>query len=101
MTALFDFEWDPAKARANQRKHRVSFELATTVFRDPLALSVFDEDHDENEDRWSTLGLSETGKVLVVIHTFQAVGTEGSAKIRVISARRATNKESRMYEGNL
>src|SRR5277367_1571293 len=101
MPAFFDFQWDPAKARTNVRKHRVSFELATTVFRDPRALTVFDEDHGEDEERWSTLGLSETGKFLVVIHTFQALGTEGSARIRVISARRATSKESRVYEDNL
>jgi uncharacterized protein len=100
MTALFDFEWDPAKAKSNLRKHRVRFELAVSVFRDPRALTVYDDDHDEDEERWSTLGFCETGTLLVVVHTFRAVGAEGAVKIRVVSARRATNKEARQYEAN-
>jgi uncharacterized DUF497 family protein len=49
------FEWDSQKARENLRKHRISFERAATIFRDPQALSIFDTDHSENEDRWITL----------------------------------------------
>lgn len=101
MTAQYNFEWDPAKAKSNLRKHRVSFELASTVFRDPRARTVFDEDHDEDEERWITLGLSETGTILVVIHTFRTLGIEGAVKIRLVSARRATSKETRQYEDNL
>ncbi|MEA2601024.1 MAG: uncharacterized protein QOF89_2016 [Acidobacteriota bacterium] len=100
MTAQYNFAWDPAKAKSNLRKHRVSFELAATVFRDPRARTVFDEDHDEDEERWITLGLSETGTILVVVHTFQLLGTEGAVRIRLVSARRATSKETRQYEEN-
>jgi uncharacterized DUF497 family protein len=98
---LYNFEWDPAKAKANQKKHGVSFELATTVFRDPRALSVFDEEHDENEERWITLGSSANGTVLAVCHTFQEMPSDDSVALRIISARKATRKEQRQYEANL
>ena len=52
----FHFEWDPAKARQNARKHRVTFERGATVFLDPNALSLFDDQHSEEEERWITLG---------------------------------------------
>jgi uncharacterized DUF497 family protein len=55
----FHFEWDPAKARQNARKHRVTFERGATVFLDPNALSLFDDQHSEEEERWATLGLDE------------------------------------------
>jgi uncharacterized protein len=61
----YQFEWDPAKARQNTRKHRVTFERGATVFLDPNALSLFDEQHSEEEERWITLGLDETGVLLV------------------------------------
>ena len=92
------FEWDPAKARQNIQKHRVSFERAATVFRDPNQISVYDEEHSDNEDRWITLGLSQDGTPIVVVHTFQQMG-ESSASIRIISARRATRSEIKQYEG--
>ncbi|MDT8322454.1 MAG: BrnT family toxin [Xanthomonadales bacterium] len=66
----YHFEWDPAKAAGNRRKHGVGFELAATVFRDPLALSCFDEEHSEAEERWVTLGLAGNGRLLAVVHTF-------------------------------
>lgn len=53
---VYRFAWDPAKAAANRRKHGVSFEQAAAVFRDPLALSRYDEGHSEGEERWLTLG---------------------------------------------
>ena len=59
MSVQYSFEWDPAKAKANLKKHDVSFETAVTVFRDPLAVTVFDEEHTEDEDRWATMGLAE------------------------------------------
>jgi uncharacterized DUF497 family protein len=67
----YQFEWDPKKARANLRKHEVSFEQATTVFKDPLTLTIYDEDEGEGEreERWVTLGRSETGPLLAVVHT--------------------------------
>ena len=57
----YNFEWDPAKAKQNIRRHKVSFERATTVFRDPNQISIFDENHSNDEDRWMTLGLDRNG----------------------------------------
>jgi uncharacterized DUF497 family protein len=92
------FEWDPEKAKENLRKHRISFEQAATTFRDPHALSIFDTEHSQNEDRWFTLGMDRSGNLLVIIHTFQPID-EVSYRIRIISARKATRKETRQYEG--
>ena len=94
---FFDFDWDANKARSNLAKHGVSFRLATSVFRDPLALTVFDEEHSADEDRWITLGRAQNHQVLVVVHTSEDVGTTGS-HIRIISARRADPAEVRDYE---
>jgi hypothetical protein len=66
----FDFEWDPAKAKSNMQKHEVTFEEAATVMRDPRAMNMYDPDHSESEDRWITLGISSSGRLLVVCHTF-------------------------------
>ena len=93
----FDFEWDPEKAAQNLRKHRVSFEQAATVFLDPQALSVYDSQHSENEDRWITLGSDKRGALLVVCHTFREVGAS-NAVVRVISSRKATKAERKQYE---
>ena len=98
VTIQLDFEWDPVKARANQKKHGVSFEQGTEVFRDPLAISVFDEDHSTDEDRWITLGATSQAAVLVVIHTFHEVGSQGETTVRIISVREATRKELKDYE---
>ena len=67
---VYQFEWDAAKARRNQTKHGVSFKLAMSVLRDPLALTVYDEDHSDEEERWVTLGQAANGQYLIVIHTF-------------------------------
>jgi len=74
----------------------VAFDRAATVFLDPGALSAFDEQHSQNEDRWITLGLDGTGSLLIVCHTYRAETAE-SARIRLISARKATKKESEQY----
>jgi len=100
VTAQYNFEWDPAKAKANLRKHGLSFEQGVTVFRDPNAVSIFDQDHDEEEDRWITLGLSEQGSIVVVVHTFRETGGD-ELTIRVISVRRATRKERNHYEASI
>jgi len=94
----YDFEWDPNKARLNQRKHGVSFEQAATVFRDPCALSVFDDTHSREEDRWITLGISAGGGILVVHHTFEELGGN-AVKIRIFSSRRPTKREAEQYGG--
>jgi uncharacterized DUF497 family protein len=93
-----NFDWNPDKAQQNLKKHRVSFERATTIFRDPAMVSVFDEEHSEDEERWVTLGKSDQGEILVVIHTFREV-TVNSADVRIISARGATKRERQTYEG--
>lgn len=97
MSALYEFDWDAAKAEANVRKHSVTFESAMTVFRDPLALTVYDEEHSEQEERWVTIGRAENGSPLLVVHTFTPT-TPGNALIRIVSARAATNKERLQYE---
>lgn len=86
------FEWDDRKARQNLRKHRVSFEEASTVFGDPLALTIPDPVHSEEEERFITLGESDRRRLLVV------VATERGDKLRLISARVATNRERKDYE---
>lgn len=95
-----DFDWDPEKAKLNLRRHKLSFEQAATVFQDPMALSVFDDDHSDNEERWSTMGRAREGAILVVIHTFHEERT-GDISIRIISARRALKREAKNYEANV
>jgi len=85
------FGWDPVKARTNVRKHDVTFEEATTVFADPLALIVDDELH---PDRAIIVGESARQRVIVAV--FVEIDED---EVRIISARRATNQERRRYEG--
>lgn len=94
---LYEFEWDPVKAKANFRKHGVDFERGAQVFRDPLALTIPDEEHSESEVRWITMGKDMTGQYLLVVHTFEQL-THESGHIRMISARRPTSAEVRAYE---
>jgi hypothetical protein len=86
------FEWDPAKALRNRRGHRVSFEEAATVFGDPLALTYPDPDHSISEQRFMTVGTSSANRVLIVAHT------DRDENIRIISARKATQREKKHYE---
>ena len=88
------FDWDEGKAAANRAKHGVSFNEAATVLGDSLGWTYPDQEHSESEQRWMTIGASEAGRVLVVAHS-----DEGEGTIRIISARRATRKERRFYEG--
>lgn len=96
MAFQYRFEWDPAKARQNARKHRVTFERGATVFLDPNALSLFDEQHSE-EERWITLGLDQTGALLVISHTYHEE-TANSPRVRLISVRKATKNETKQYQ---
>jgi uncharacterized DUF497 family protein len=91
-----EFDWDPAKARRNDAKHGVRFDEALTVFSDPFALTMFDEDHGDEEERWITLGTANDGRLLVVIHTHDDID-ETRAVVRLISARPATKREARQY----
>lgn len=88
-----EFEWDPRKATANQRKHGASFAEAISAFADPLSITVPDPDHSEPADaRYILIGLSERGRLLVVAHA------ERGATIRLIGAREVTRHERRQYE---
>lgn len=87
------FEWDPAKAEENLRKHGVSFEEARTVFYDELAVEFYDDEHSEWEDRFLLLGLSARLQLLLVCHCYR----ESESVIRLISAREATRSEAGSY----
>jgi uncharacterized protein len=87
------FEWDRRKNRANQQKHRVSFEEAETVFLDDHALLIGDPDHSDDENRFVLLGLSSTLRALVVCHCYRHAGDV----IRIISARKADPSERALY----
>lgn len=89
----FHFEWDDKKAAANIGKHGVSFEEAKSVFRDEHAKLINDPDHSEDEDRFVILGFSEKLRLLVVCHCYRG----GNHVIRIISARKATTRESSFY----
>jgi len=93
----YRFEWDPIKAARNDKEHGVTFEQAATVFLDARLLSQIDEEHGEEEERWVSLGLDKSARLLVVCHTYREI-TERSATIRIFSARRATRRESKDYE---
>lgn len=86
------FEWDPAKAAANIRKHGVTFHEAATVLEDPLSTTFPDDSHSVAERRFVTIGASLRGRLLVVAHS------ERNDTIRIISARRATRRERAFYE---
>ena len=94
----YQFSWDTDKAAANRTKHGVAFELAATVFRDELALSIYDEDHSDDEERWITIGMAETGELLLVIHAFEELSPQETL-IRIISAREPTRQERLDYQG--
>jgi uncharacterized DUF497 family protein len=87
-----EFEWDPPKAAGNVRKHGVTFDEAATVFLDELAVSGSDPDHSVSEARYITFGMSSLGRLLAVAHTYRSGG------IRIISARRVTRAERKIYE---
>jgi uncharacterized DUF497 family protein len=89
------FEWSEAKAAANLRKHGVSFLEAKSVFLDDKARLIPDPDHSFDEDRFVMLGLSSSLRMLVVCHCYRA----GGGVIRLISARKATKRETDCYHG--
>ena len=95
---LYNFEWDPVKAETNATKHGVTFEQATGVFKDPMALTLFDQEQPDDEDRWITLGLTGGQHYLVVVHTYRDENDD-IVSIRLISARRATKHEIAQYQG--
>lgn len=92
---MIRFEWDPVKAAQNLRKHKVSFEEAQSVFYDEFAVQFFDEDHADEEERFLMLGMSSGARLLIVCHCER----ENGNVIRIISARKATRRESAFYSG--
>lgn len=93
----YTFEWNPIKAKENLRKHRISFDRAAEVVLDPLAVSIIDQEHSEDEERWVSLGKDRGGRVLILVHTFLEVSAE-ECTVRIISARKASKREIKQYE---
>ncbi len=89
------YEWDENKNQINYAKHKISFELAKLVFDDPLHRTQFDR-IEGNEERWHTLGMIQSQLIAIVVHTYRTI--EGEEVIRIISARKATKLERRLYE---
>ncbi len=85
------FEWDPNKAAQNLTKHGVTFEEAISVFTDPMFITVVDDEHSIDEERYITIGLSAQGQLLIIAHT------DREDRIRIISARKATKREEQFY----
>lgn len=90
-----NFDWDTAKARANLKKHQVSFEEARTVFFDDFAVQFFDDEYSHDEECFIMLGMSARARLLVVCHCERLSGSV----IRIISARKATRGEAAFYRG--
>ncbi len=86
------FEWDRRKDSSNRRKHGVGFAEASTVFDDPLSITIGDPDHQIDEERFIIIGVSRSRSLLIVVHTIRG------ERIRLISARSATKHEKRDYE---
>ena len=86
------FEWDEAKAKRNLQKHGISFLEAQAVFNDPLLVTFEDEEHSNGETRYVSIGMSDRGRILVIVHV------ERNDRIRLISCRKATVREQRLYE---
>jgi uncharacterized protein len=92
---MIKFDWHPTKAATNLKKHQISFEEAQTVFYDEFAVQFFDEGHSEDEERFLMLGMSVHSRLLLVCHCER----EDGEVIRIISARKATKRESAFYRG--
>jgi len=90
-----EFQWDKKKASSNQNKHGVSFDEAKTVFYDESAIIISDPDHSEHEERFVIIGRSSLAKVLIVCHCYR----EPESIIRIISAGKATKRETKQYRG--
>ena len=93
----YNFEWDPNKAKSNGVKHKIDFDRAVSVFKDKNAISIYDDEHSEREDRWVTIGMDYETRTLVVVHTFISID-ENNCNIRIISARKAAKNEQKIYE---
>lgn len=100
MHIKYEFEWDPRKANANKRKHGISFEHARRVFFDPL-VKIDMEGYDHGEIRWTAIGEIDGCGVAIVVHTSREESEDGTEEVvevvRIISARRASPRESAIY----
>jgi uncharacterized protein len=94
---MIKFEWNQAKNKSNQRKHGISFEEAQSVFYDDYAIQFYNEENSIEEDRFLMLGYSNESNLLMVCHCERSSGQS----IRIISARKATNRERKYYDGEL
>ena len=92
---MIKFEWDKSKASSNKRKHGVTFEEAQSVFYDDFAIQFFDDENSDEEDRFLILGHSNQSRILLICHCEKDSGN----LIRIISARKATTKECKLYQG--
>jgi uncharacterized protein len=95
----YSFEWNNKKLNTNIVKHKIHFEEAGTVLADPNALTVYDSEHSDTEDRWYTIGFSNIGKLLIVNHTYRK--TENKVIIRIYSARKAKKLEQKQYKDRI
>ena len=100
MTIRYDFDWDPNQEKTNVRAHGMNFRRAASVFRDPQQLTIFDEEHSIQEERWITIGVDPSGTVRVVVHTFEEIATD-VYRVRIISARKAEPYETSQYQSEL
>jgi uncharacterized DUF497 family protein len=89
----YSFEWDPEKAASNEGKHGIAFGEAADVFIDPLVQIRLDDEHSSSEQRFTAMGISQLGRLLIVTYT------ERRDSIRIISARKPTRREVAKYEG--
>ena len=92
----YNFEWNTNKAEKNIRKHKISFENASSIFLDPNMITIYDNQHSQLEDRWITIGLSRNKIIIVLVHTYEVID-KTNVLIRIISARKATKKEIKQY----
>ena len=92
---MIKFEWDESKAAQNLKKHGVSFDEAKAVFFDDFAVQFYDSEHSSTEDRFIMLGMSLQSRILVVCHCERAAGE----LVRIISARKASKRETSFYRG--
>lgn len=92
---MIKFEWDESKAASNKRKHDVTFEEAQSVFYDEFAIQFFDDENLELEERFLLLGQSSQSRTLLICHCEK----ESGDRLRIISARKATAKERKLYKG--
>lgn len=93
----FSFEWDSNKAKINLKKHNISFDEGKTIFADPFLITLLDEEHSDKEERFISIGTSIKEKVLLVVHLERFTLPE-NILIRIISCRKATPTERKLYE---